>query len=108
MSGFGFDLLTEQEATELLHKLIARAGGTGARIADNCTACGALFTSEHPAYRLELFYLPNEHRILAPLCRNCVIERERAPKAVGDRVEKQLAADFEELASEATEGGLTA
>lgn len=98
MIGLFAHLLTTDEAAELLDKLLSRAGATGARLAGDCTACGQPISSARPLGTLELGIMSNGHRILYPVCADCLTERETAPNAVGDRIEKQLATDFQEQA----------
>lgn len=94
MIGLYAHLLTPDEAKELLDKLITRAGATGARLADDCTACGQPISAANPLGTLELGLMGNGHRIIYPLCAKCFTERQTAPLGVGDRIERQLASDF--------------
>lgn len=100
--------LTPWEALATLDATIRRYGATGARIADDCTACGSHFTTDNPPGDLELAGLENGHRILYFVCVPCYRQMLTDPRTVAGKIEARLVKDLEAHDHAQASGGIQA
>lgn len=86
------EALTRQVA-EQLEDFAKEVGATSARLADDCTACGEIFTGARRVGTLSLSLLQG-HRVLHFVCRECLAELTRDFNAVASRIEARLTTEL--------------